>query len=121
MCRVYIEIAWRMDPRERSPPASRPPRRILKVKRRFVEASEMPVRNLLKEKLKSQSTEDFKEAKKEADMAALEKAFGTMDVSESKAKKARYEGGWYHIHTGDRGGKYIIVQGEKKYLPRKSK
>lgn len=120
MCRVCIDIARRMDPRERSPPASRPPRRIIKAKRRFEEATEMPVRNLLKDKLKSKMDHDLQEAKKETDMAMLEKAFGAMDVS-THSKKARYEGGWYHIHTGDRGGKYIIVHGEKKYLPRKSK
>ena len=30
----------------------------------------------------------------------------------------KYNGGWYKIKTGPKGGKYILVNGVKKYMPR---
>lgn len=108
-----------MDPRERSPPASRPARRILKPQRRIdFDIEDTPVRSLWKEKIKQEIAK--KENKNKPEVDALQHALESMNIS-PKAKKAKYQGGWYNIHVGERGGKYIVVQGQKKYLPRDTK
>lgn len=117
----------RSPPRSRDllprPPAPRPARHTVRAKH-VLDKSEISARDLLKDKLKSKLKSEmdtkFKSQKEESDIKKLEDALDTMHVS-STHKKARYEGGWYHIHEGERGGKYIIVRGQKKYLPRKTK
>lgn len=113
-----------MDPRERSPPASRPPRHIIQAKRATNSNVVSSVRDLLKDKLKTKLKPEmdskFKTEKDKSDMSKLEDALDSMHVSQTH-KKTKYNGGWYHIHKGERGGKYIVVQGQKKYLPRASK
>lgn len=37
--------------------------------------------------------------------------------SEVPMPRFSYKGGSYVIHTGKRGGKYIIVNGTKRYIP----
>jgi hypothetical protein len=94
-----------------------PLRKILKAKRRIgtdeEDATEVPVRNLWKDIIKSRMSAQMKE--KSNPMASLQAAFEKMDVS-PKQKRVKYEGGWYTIHIGERGGKYIMVQGKKKYI-----
>ena len=93
-----------------------PIRKVVKAKRRFgtvVEKTDMAVRELWKEKVKSHVTE--KVEKQDAVMNSLQSAFENMTMS-PQTKKVKYQGGYYTIHTGEKGGKYIVVNGEKKYL-----
>lgn len=98
-------------------------RKVVKAKRRFGAvdvATEMPVRNLWKEKLKSHVADKITRHREEikAREDDLQAAFEKMDVSPT-AKKVKYQGGFYKVHTGEKGGKFIMVHGEKKYLRKK--
>lgn len=112
-------FSWDTMDSDKSPEKhSAPPtiRKIVKAKRRFDPVHHEPV-NLLKDKLKTDISGKLSEKKKAMD--ALDNAFSNFGLTEP-SKKMRYEGGWYTVHTGERGGKYIMVEGKKKYVrPRK--
>jgi hypothetical protein len=100
---------------ESAPPLLRKDRVIVKAKSRFGNKADMPVRDLWKEKLRSHMEDKMMKQKEE--VKSLESAFENLAMS-SQPKKFRYQGGYYKVHTGEKGGKYILVNGEKKYLRR---